>query len=205
VRVAIGDVADGLCGGMAFLVRDCWQAGVNVPPDSAPPPAGTPLFSEIVRRQVDSLDAPVRLPARFGVWAALRPGQASRWSRAAGLGTRGATTVHRELLRIRAAIEAGELPHVGLVWAAGLNPFALGRHRKVLAYGCRVEAAAGRLAIRIDDPDWPGRDDVELRIALGRDATGRQAVTRAQSTGEPLLGVFLARYVPPRSGGSGSA
>lgn len=203
VRVAIGDAADGLCGGMAFVVRDRWEAGVDAPGDMAPPAAGTPLFAEIVRRQVDSFDALVRLPARFWAWAALRPERPNRWSRVSGLGTRGAATVLREWPQIRAAIHRGELPQLGLVRGAGISPLALGRHHQVLGYGYRVDAAAGALAIRVYDPNWPGRDDVELTITLGRDSAGRQAVAMAQSTGEPLLGVFLAPYIPPRGDETG--
>ena len=173
----------------------------DVPGDGAPPAAGTALFAEIVRRQVDSFDALVRLPLRFWAWAALRPERPNRWSRASGLGSRGAATVLREWPRIRAAIDRGELPQLGLVRASGASPLALGRHHQVLGCGYRLDAAAGELAIRVYDPNWPGRDDVELAITLGRDAANRQSVTLAQSTGEPLLGVFLAPYVPPRGHG----
>ena len=167
------------------------------PEAAAPPPAGTPLFGEIVRRQVDSFDGLVRLPLRFWTMTALHPARPNGWSRLTGLGSRGAATVRREWPRIRAGIDVGQLPQVGLVRVAGPNPLTLGRHHQVLAWGYRLDAAAGTLAIRIYDPNWPGRDDVELLVGLRHDASGRRAVTTAQSTGEPLLALFEAPYSPP--------
>ncbi len=197
VHLGIGNAADGLCGGMCFVVRDRWEAGLPAPEAAAPPPAGTPLFGEIVRRQVDSFDGLVRLPLRFWTMTALHPARPNGWSRLTGLGSRGAATVRREWPRIRAGIDVGQLPQVGLVRVAGPNPLTLGRHHQVLAWGYRLDAAAGTLAIRIYDPNWPGRDDVELLVGLRHDASGRRAVTTAQSTGEPLLALFEAPYSPP--------
>ena len=71
----------------------------------------------------------------------------------------------------------------------------LGIHHQVMAWGYRV--GSGSLAVRIYDPNWPDRDDVELRVTVGADS-GDQRIELAQSTGEPLLGFFRARYEPPK-------
>ena len=65
-----------------------------------------------------------------------------------------------------------------------------------MAWGYRVDG--GSLAIRIYDPNWPDRDDVELHVTVDDGPSG-PTVRLAQSTGEPLLGFFLARYESPRS------
>jgi hypothetical protein len=200
VRIGFGNVADGLCGGMGFAVRDRFEAGLAVPGDAVPPAAGTPLFAEIVRRQVDSFDRLVRLPFRFWSLAALHPDRPTRLSRVLGLAPRGTLAVRDEWPRLRAEIEAGRLAMVGLVRSAGRSPFSLGQNHQVLAWGYRV--AGQELAIRIYDPNWPDRDDVEVMVRLDAEPeTGRQLVTFGQSTGEPLLGWFLAPFIPARRGG----
>lgn len=54
--VGVGDASMGLCGGMAWLVRERFEAGTPVPPDAEVPANGSPLFVALVRRQVLSLD-----------------------------------------------------------------------------------------------------------------------------------------------------
>lgn len=197
IRLGIGNAADGLCGGMCFTVRDRFDARLSVPVDGTPPPAGTPLFAEIVRRQVDSLDRLIRLPLRFWRLAALHPDPPTRLTRALGLTPRGVLTLRDEWPRLRAVIDSGRLAMVGLVRSTSRSPLLLGRHHQVLAWGYRVSAA--ELALRIYDPNWPDRDDVKLVARLDLDpTTGRQRVTLAQSTGEPLLGWFLAPFIPTR-------
>ena len=94
----------------------------------------------------------------------------------------------REWPRVRGAIDAGRLATLGLIRAASANPFALTANHQVLAYGYRVEP--GSVAVRVYDPNWPDRDDVEERMILDPGAPPRFE----SSTGEPLLGFFLAPY-----------
>jgi hypothetical protein len=197
LRIGLGNVADGLCGGMAFAVRDRFETGLGVPADRFPPVAGTPLFAEIVRRQLDSLDRVVRLPWRFWRLAALHLDRPTRLMRLLGLVPRGTRTVRDEWPRVRAEIDAGRLAMLGLVRSSSWNPFRLGRNHQVLAWGYRV--AEHELALRIYDPNWPDRDDVEVRLRLDREsATGRHQVAFTQSTGEPLVAWFAAPFVPVR-------
>src|SRR3982074_3419905 len=58
--LSIGDAANGLCGGMAFVVRDYYEAKQAVPPDPDPnPPApAPPLYKFIVQRLLDSFNLP---------------------------------------------------------------------------------------------------------------------------------------------------
>src|SRR5438874_828959 len=64
--IAIGDAANGLCGGMAFAVRDCFEARRLPPPDVVSPLRG-PAFDYLVRRLVDSFDVPTG-PLRYYAW-----------------------------------------------------------------------------------------------------------------------------------------
>jgi hypothetical protein len=188
--VGIGDASAGLCGGMAFTVRDLWEHNVLPPPDTEPPANGTPRFMSIVRRQVQSLDW-FRLPLDFWAHAALYPSQRTWWSRLLGRPSLGAHVRDTEWARIRAEIDAGRLAQVGLVRVVGTNPRALTQNHQVLGWAYREEP--GLRVLSIYDPNWPDRDDVELRM----DLAGSTAAF-GQTTGEPLHGFFLAPYRPAR-------
>jgi hypothetical protein len=183
----VGDAAAGLCGGMSYLVRDLFEAHVDPPPDTQPPVNGSPRFNALVRRQIESLDW-LRVPLRFYDLGAFRPHAVTRWS---GLFRRrplADVTLADEWPKIRAEIDAGRLPIVGLIRAESVNPFKLSANHQVVAYGYRAEPES--IALQLYDPNWPDRDDVEARLFL---ADG-QSVRLESSTGEPLLGFFRTRY-----------
>ena len=166
--VGVGDAAAGLCGGMSVFVREWFEEGRTVPPDTTAPANGSPLFKAIVRRQVLSLDW-LRGPIRF-------------WLSAGGSPERlRARTLDMEWPRIRAAIDAGRLPMVGLVRHRGWNPFALTKDHQVLAFAYETAGPEGPTTIRLYDPNWPDRDDVSLSLLSGG---------FLQSTGEPLFGLI---------------
>ncbi len=73
-------------------------------------------------------------------------------------------TLEVEWPRIRAAIDAGRLPMLGLVRHHGWNPFDLTKDHQVLAYGYEIDDASGAITIRIYDPNWPDRDDVTVTV-----------------------------------------
>jgi hypothetical protein len=177
VRLGLGDAGRGLCGGMAFAVRDRFERGIAPPPDTAPPAAGTPLFDEIAHRQLDSFDRLVVVPFRFWRLSAQAPGSRLRASSAAWPAIRG-------------EIDGGRLAMIGLVRAAGWNPLATGLGHQVVGY--RYTEGAGRIAIGIYDPNHPNRDDVELRIERGPDGS----VALGQTTGEPLEGLLELPFIP---------
>jgi hypothetical protein len=189
----IGDAANGLCGGMSFVTADHHIAGVPIWTETDPPPQDSAHFKAIVGRQLDSL-AWGRLPLRFYSMMAFRPDRPTGWSRLLGRAPQATATVRDEWPKIRAALDAGKLAHLGLVRTIGADPRRLTLNHQVLAYGYTLET--GRLAIAIYDPNHPGDDEVELRVEL--DAGGR--VTKIeQSTGEPLRAFFQAPYTakPP--------
>ena len=194
LRLGIGEVAEGLCGGMCFAAADRFLRGEAVPAEAAPPAAGTALFREIARRQLDSLDLG-RVPTRFW-WAAARVA-AGRWS---------ARDQVREWRALVADIDAGRPAMAGLVRSAGLNPLGLTANHQVVGFA--YEAAGRQGTLRIYDPNHPGDDSVRLGVDLGRtpdapsmtDSTGTRGpvVSLAQSTGEPLLALLRLPYSPRR-------
>jgi hypothetical protein len=185
--VGLADAAAGLCGGMSFTVRDLWEAGREPPPDATPPVNGSRRFIALVRRQVESLDW-LRLPVRFWTLAALHPDPATWWSE--WLRRRPLPELVRDVEwpRIRTEIDAGRLAQVGLVRATGFSPARLTLNHQVLAWG--YEEAGDRTVVHLYDPNWPDRDDVEVRVEYAGSGSPRFA----QSTGERLHGFFLAPY-----------
>ena len=164
--IGIGDASAGLCGGMVWYVRERFEAGLPVPPDTQTPANGSPLFRALVRRQVLSLDW-LRMPLRFWWIGALSPERATRRS------------LEVEWPRVRADIDAGRLSMVGLVRHTGFNPFHLAQSHQVLAFA--YEVAGDSATLRIYDPNWPSRDDLALTI----DAAGVR-----QSSAEGVAGLL---------------
>jgi hypothetical protein len=182
----IGDASAGLCGGMSATVRDLFERGAEPPPHHEPPTNGSSRFKALVRRQVETLDW-LRVPLRFYDLSAFRPSPPTWWSRLLRRHPAGNTTFEREWPRIREDLDTGRLVMIGLIRAATANPFRLTSNHQVLAYGYRVEPPV--VALRIYDPNWPDRDDVEARLIVRPDGI------RAESTtGEQLLGFFRAPY-----------
>jgi hypothetical protein len=164
--IGIGDASAGLCGGMAWYVRERFESGLPIPPDTSPPVNGTPLFQALVRRQVLSLEW-MRTPLGFWWIGAQGPAGAARRTR------------QTEGPRITSTIGSGHLAMVGLLRHQGLNPFRLTESHQVLAYA--AEATADAVTLRIYDPNHPDDDG----IAVVADAAGIR-----QSTGETLYGFF---------------
>ncbi len=202
VRVEIGDVATGLCGGMTFVAADLHRAGLPPPSDTSAPPDGAPLRALIRRRQLDSLDRG-RLPLRFYSLASpLRPARETWWTRALGwlgidLHSRMHVMVVREWPRIRRGLEAGRLVPLGVVRAVSANPLRLARHHQVLAWGYDLDGT--RLALRIYDPNWPGDDEVTIALDLG-DPDGDAAPASSRPDG-PVVAFFRAPYRPAQRSG----
>jgi hypothetical protein len=180
LHVGIGNPARGLCGGMAFVVRDRFERDEEAPAEGAPPPLGTPLFTRIVDRQFDSFGRFWTVPLRFWAVSALSD-QRRR--------VRGSVKVAWPA--IRADIDAGRLAPIGLVREAGWNPLATGMGHQVLGY--RYETSPGRVAIGVYDPNHPGNDDVE--VVLERGDGGE--IRLSQSTGEAVLALLHLPYSPP--------
>jgi hypothetical protein len=183
LRLGIGEVADGLCGGMCYVAADRFLRGVPVPQDSEAPVAGSALFREVARRQLDSLHYLAIVPARFW-WAAARVAS-GLWS---------APAQAREWRKLCADIDAGRPAMAGLVRSAGVNPLRLTANHQVLGFGYEALATEGRL--RIYDPNHPGADDVALLIQRVEGPAGQPIFSLEQTTGEPLLALLRLPYRP---------
>lgn len=203
--LGIGDAAAGLCGGMALTARDLFEAGLPAPVELEPPANGSPRFRALVRRQVESLDW-LRVPLRYFDLQARGTGAPRALGRILGREPARVVAATRELSRIRGTIADGHPAVVGLVRASGVSPRLLARNHQVLAWSWLEEGEAsgpggGTVTLGLYDPNHPYRDDVTVRIGID-EADGRplrDRITIRQSTGEPVLGLFLQPYPGPRS------
>jgi hypothetical protein len=181
--VPVGDTGRGLCGGMAFAARDRFERGEDAPVDPAPPSPGEALFKEIVHRQFDSFGTLFTVPLRF--WLASVSDQ----------GGRDRATVRDAWPAIKASIDSGTAPMVGLVRLSSWNPLSVGLGHQVVAY--RYDETSTKVNIWIYDPNHsasePGCDDVSLWVE--RRADGSYAM--GQSTGEPLIGLLALPFSKP--------
>jgi hypothetical protein len=189
VELAIGDAANGLCGGMAFAALDLWFAGVAAPTAAVAPVEGTPAFRYLVRRQLDSFELG-RGPARFYLLGA-------PWRSAE---SRSAEVLYRELPRIRRELAAGQPVAIGLVRAVSANPATLIQDHQVVACGIEAGPDPGSLSLRIYDPNQPGNDSVRLVIRRASAGAGGaspgSALELAYSGGPPVVAFFKQGYRP---------
>jgi hypothetical protein len=182
---------------MALTVRDLFEAGIAPPTDPNQPANGSPRFRLIVRRQVQSLDW-LRVPLRYYDLQAFRPDPPTMLSRLVRREPPRVESVTTEWPRIRAAIDAGRLPVIGTIMVSGPNPMLLGLNHQVLGYA--YDEADDRVAIRVYDPNLPGRDGVELRADIDPDdEPWHERIRMSRSDGLALIGWFLQPYPPPGS------
>lgn len=164
----------GLCGGLCYAALDYWVLGL--PPPSHDDPAHLPpsLLSYLRRRQLVSM-APRHLAEL--VWWLL----ASDTSAAQRLAT-------YIVPRVCAALDAGHPTPLMLIRTRGLH--APWDNHQALACGYRWQEAAKCLALEVYDPNHPSTP-VEITMKLADPSMAREL---AQSTGEPLRGLYPLHY-----------
>lgn len=161
VSIPIGNAAQGLCGGMVFAANDYFLAGRLPPDDPTAPVGGTPLFTYLVRRLIDSYHLPGGPATYLALMNPLLPDGDARLGPLTVHG-RASRMITREWPAIRAELDAGRLCPLGLVTVKSANPGALGQNHQVLAYGYDLEGTALRLAIY--DPNRAGDDTVTIAL-----------------------------------------
>ncbi len=194
-NVPIGDASNGLCGGMGYVVRDYYQAGLLPPPlttdsdgFSRPPQV---VFDYLVKRLFDSfnlLGGPIKYMSLMNPALPDHETDASR----IGLAPHGRAWVMiiEEWPKIKAELDLGFPSPMALLRVKSLDPFQMGNNHQVLAYG--YDFSGADLTIHVYDPNYPGRDDITVTLSI-QDPQHTTAVT--YSTGEQMNCFFHPDYV----------
>lgn len=160
ITIPLHLAANGLCGGMGFAARDYYEAGRMPPPDPVAPSSG-PLFDYLVSRQISSIILPPGAPKYIEL---MNPtvsdhetlfGQGRAW-----------IMIREEWPKIRAELDNDHPCPLGLVLTESANPFDVGKHHQVLAYG--YELFQNKLQIRVYDPNEPNDDNVVISLNIAR-------------------------------------
>lgn len=185
----IGDAANGLCGGMAFTVRDFYEAKQTPPPDTSPPSAGSPLYDFIVQRLMDSFN----LPLGIGRYVELMEPAFPDVGLGFGLPGRASVMVRDEWPHIQSDLDAGRLVPLGLVKVKSSNASDLCKNHQVLAYGYDLNGAD--LTIWLYDPNYPNDDEVNLRLSIASIQVP-VSVTYTPADAEGVFCFFRTPYSP---------
>ncbi|MDG6219783.1 MAG: VCBS repeat-containing protein, partial [Candidatus Thermoplasmatota archaeon] len=150
----------GLCGGMCFTALDRYFTGRNIADMKTIPMEGTPLFEEILRRQIDSL-----WPDNWKTFLKMVGMQDSGILPSAisvGYMTK------MQISELRKSIDKGIPKTLGLICNKWRNVDPSNDHQ-VLAIGYTYETKSKEIRINIYDPKYPDENDLYLFLNLGRD------------------------------------
>ena len=150
----------GLCGGMCFAALDRFFRQESMPSLTAPPRGGTILFSELLSRQIASVDS-------VG-WSKIldyqiRPDEGRWYEFQHSLGH---LSESLEWPSIRHKIDSGIPTTVCLIRSPRWNLARIGNNHQVVVYGYETDSL--KVALNIYDPNFPDRDDVVLGFTLGQ-------------------------------------
>jgi hypothetical protein len=198
--VGLGNASQGVCGGMAFAVRDYFEAGEVPPPDDAPPDQGTTLYRYITARLIDSFNAPAGV-AQYADWMLLPTADVDFLiGRRAGAFSR---TVTSSWPAVRADIDAGHPSTLGLVTVHTADLRQIGKCHQVLGYAYQVNDE-GTVTLQVYDPntDPTSADEVWIRFDTA-DPAYPSTISHNVDIAEPVLhGFFRTTYrfkQPPAS------
>jgi hypothetical protein len=186
--LGLGDAANGLCGGMAFVARDYFEADRPSPPDTEAPPGDSALYRFVVQRLLDSFN----LPLGIGRYLELMEPSFPDVSPGFGLPGRSSVMLHDEWPKVRADLDAGHPVPLGLVKVISDQPENLGKNHQVLAYGYDLDGT--NLTIWLYDPNYPNRDDIQFQLSTANAQTLVKLTYTPAS--EQLYCFFRTRYSP---------
>ena len=185
-QLALGNAANGLCGGMAFTARDYFEASRTPPDDTSPPPEGSPLFEWLVSRLLASFNLPLGIMRYVELMTPLLPNAGHLPV------TRARVMLEREWPTIKQELDSGHPAALGLIKVISADVHDIGKNHQVLAYGYTLNGTD--LALDIYDPNYPNDDSVRLSLSVGDPSA---AATITYSPGEAVYCFFHTPYAAP--------
>jgi hypothetical protein len=181
----------GLCGGMCAAATDFALAGRAIPGNRAIPNQGTRLHRYLFRRQMDSMGGLGQQVAKVAQWTCLPDDTL--------LGTQART--NREFSLIRQKLDDRNPVVLALIYEHASSIKELSKvifnNHQVLAYAYQQDGS-GVVAIKVYDPNLPGRDDVVIQcepVVLGTLASPTGTETAIGLLSTQLLGIVLYKQV----------
>ncbi|HAA28100.1 MAG TPA: hypothetical protein DCE56_11055 [Cyanobacteria bacterium UBA8553] len=143
----------GLCGGMSSAAYDFLAADRSIPLHTTAPAVGSTLHQYLYRRQIDTFGSFGEYIAKFAQWMVLPDDTIF------GIQKR----TYDEFEEIRAKLDDGNPVVLGLVYVSSRETIEIWNNHQVLAYGYS-EVSDSTIDVNIYDPNYPGRDDVTIRV-----------------------------------------
>jgi len=173
-EINLGDIVYGLCGGMCFAAQDYFTSGKPIPTYTKVDEIPSNFLLYLWNRQLDSLGLLV-VP------------KVIEWMLRSDIDV-GRLTVQYEIPKIRRRLDQGQPVVMGLIRVQrGDDPT---RNHQVLAEGYDLDDLAKRITLFLYDPNHPDQEPT-ISLNLAHPSLG---IEPAQSTGEPLRGLFLIKY-----------
>jgi len=173
----VGEWGMGLCGGMCAGALYRYLKHAPVPHDCNPPVQGTPLYTELLNRQIASMATII--PMIYDWQSA--PDDAF-WYRKKSIGYR----TKKQWPLLKAKLDAGQPVLLILIRAAGYFG-DLSENHQVVATGYQFHPTTGDLKIHLYDPNWPDCCScIELNCGLPNDQ-----INARYSSSENLRGFFV--------------
>jgi hypothetical protein len=171
----------GLCGGMSTAAADYFLARKSVPLNTKPPARDTALYRYLYQRQNASLGPMRSMALKFFEWMRLPDADVQARTR-------------DELPSAIRAVKSSQPAVLGLVLVrVGQKDGQAWENHQVLAFG--LVERPGEVAFKVYDPNFPRRDDIEIRVRDGADGATCARVVPGRKD-EPVRGLFLMPYEP---------
>lgn len=186
-KIPLGDARDGMCGGMAYAVRDLYEAGRLPPPITTHPASGSVAFSYLYQRLLQSFTP--EAVWNYAKW--MHPAFYNPANRKAGISW---MTIQEATPALKECISRGFPCPLGLIYAQAVidtwNIAELGKNHQVLAWGYKVEAST--TTVKLYDPNYPGKDDVVIYFDHTKPEQPT-VFTQTRRSG-PVYGFFMTDY-----------
>lgn len=193
--LSIGDAADGLCGGMAFLTADYHHQGLRAPLETTPPPPGSPMFTTLVARLLASFDLPDGVAEFLKLMNPLYGDSDNLIDNG-----RAWYMAHVQWPRIKEVIDAGHPCPLNLVMVKSVLPTDLGENHQVLVFGYRLQRSV--LTLRLYDPNSADDQPDAVNLTLDISRTDRRIVVQSGvDVTAPVYCFFVPPYRPAQSPG----
>jgi hypothetical protein len=169
----------GFCGGMCAGVLNRFNTNTPVPDDTQSPQEGTPIYNELLNRQVRSLSLPIILT----IYDWQRAPDTAQWY---SLGTSIGCRTKKEWPELQRRLAAGRPTTLILIRVGGYFANPTYNHQ-VVAYNYAYDPDSGKAAIDIYDPNHPDETpQLTMNLKLPNDR-----IDARQSSGEKLRGFLI--------------